>query len=43
MIEITGNIVVHHQDREDRTNIDNHTRALVNRLVQDQNNPEGDL
>lgn len=43
MIEITGNIQVHHPEREDRANIDAHTRAVVNRLIQDQNNPDGEL
>jgi hypothetical protein len=43
VIEVTGNIVVHHPEREDRNAIDAHTRALINRLIQDQNNPEGDL
>lgn len=40
MIEITGNIEVHHD--EDRATIWAHQRAVINRLVTDQNNPDGD-
>ena len=40
MIEYTGNIQVHH-DR-DMAQIWGQQRAMVNRLVQDQNNPDGD-
>lgn len=46
MIEYTGNIQVHHPDRvyaEERATIDAHTAATINRLVRDQNNPDGDL
>lgn len=45
MIEYTGNIQVHHPDRvyaEERAAIDKLTAATINRLVQDQNNPDGD-
>ena len=40
MIEYTGNIQVHHSD--DMAQIWGQQRALINRLVQDQNNPDGD-
>ena len=39
-VEWTGNIQVHHD--EDRATIWAHQRATINRIVQDQNNPEGD-
>ena len=40
MIELTGNIKVHH-DR-DMAQIWGQQRDTVNRLVQDQNNPDGE-
>jgi len=40
MIEYTGNIQVHHRD--DMAQIWGQQRALINRITQDQNNPEGD-
>jgi len=46
MIEFTGNIEVHHPDKqhdEDMAAIWTTHRLAINRLVQDQNNPDGDL
>lgn len=42
MIEVTGNIVVHHPDVEDRAAALQHHANQVNRLVADQNNPDGE-
>jgi len=45
MIEYTGNIQVHHPDPrdEDMAAIWSTHRAAINRLLIDQNNPDGDL
>jgi hypothetical protein len=48
MIERAGNLEVHRPERRDWEaegwrEIEAHTRATINRLTQDQNNPDGDL
>lgn len=48
MIEYTGNIQVHRPERRDWEaegwrDIEAHTRATINRLMTDSNNPDGDL
>lgn len=48
MIERTGNLEVHRPERRDWEaegwrDIEAQTRAAINRLQQDQNNPDGDL
>jgi len=40
-IEWTGGIQVHHD--ENQAAIWAHQRAVINRITQDQNNPDGDL
>jgi hypothetical protein len=48
MIERTGNLEVHRPERRDWEtegwrDIEKQTRATINRLLTDQNNPDGDL
>lgn len=48
MIEYTGNIQVHRPERRDWEaegwdDIARQTRATINRLMTDSNNPDGDL
>jgi len=46
VIEVTGNIEVHHPDKqyaEDMAAVWSTHRLAINRLLTDSNNPDGDL
>lgn len=42
MIELTGNLIVHHPDVEDRAAVLRHHANQVNHMTADQNNPDGE-